>query len=62
MLTGAGVRISQVVANEIGNFDFEDLAFRLMIRFANLEAEKALWASRTSVNRFAMRLYGYMQP
>ena len=83
MLTGAGVRISQAVANEIGNFDvqafrlaavtwlvdnnialrqFEDPAFRSMIRFANPEAEKALWASRTSVNRFAMRLYSYMQP
>jgi hypothetical protein len=83
MLTGAGVRVSQAIANEIGNFDvqafrlsavcwlvdnnislrqFEDPAFRAMIQFANLEAEKSLWMSHNSVNRFVMRLYRYMQP
>jgi hypothetical protein len=33
-----------------------------MIKFANPEAEAALWLSHHSVARFVMRLYDYMKP
>jgi hypothetical protein len=42
--------------------EFENPAFRTMIEFANLEAEAALWVSRTSVATFVMRLYRFIQP
>jgi hypothetical protein len=42
--------------------EFETPAFRSMIRFANPEAEAALWRSHNSVSRFVMKLYSYMQP
>ncbi|KAI1508853.1 hypothetical protein Ptr86124_012152 [Pyrenophora tritici-repentis] len=62
MMLKGGFGVSQRVANEIENFDFEDPAFRRMIHFANPEAEQALWSSRTSVAQFVMRLYNFMQP
>lgn len=37
-------------------------SFRSMIRFANPEAEAALWTSHNSVSRFVMRLYSFLQP
>ena len=37
--------------------EFETPAFRKMIRFANPEAEAALWRSHNSVSAFVMRLY-----
>jgi hypothetical protein len=42
--------------------EFENPAFRTMIQFANLEAEAALWVSRTSVATFVIRLYRFIQP
>jgi hypothetical protein len=36
--------------------------FREIIRFANLEAEAALWVSYTSVSTFVMRLFRSIQP
>ena len=42
--------------------EFETPAFRQMLRFANPEAEQALWKSRTSVSRFVMKVYSYMKP
>ena len=54
--------VSWLVDNNLALCQFEDPAFRRMIQFANPEAERALWSSRTSVAQFVMRLYNFMQP
>jgi hypothetical protein len=54
--------VSWLVDNNIALTQFESPAFRMMLQFANPEAEKALWTSHNSVSRFVMRLYAYMQP
>ncbi|KAI2481055.1 hypothetical protein Ptr902_08081 [Pyrenophora tritici-repentis] len=62
MAAKQGIEISQSVGNALGNFDFEQPAFRAMLTFANPEAEAALWRSHHSVSRFVLRLYDYMVP
>jgi hypothetical protein len=42
--------------------EFETPAFQQLIAAANPDAERALWASRTSVSSFVMRLYDHMFP
>jgi hypothetical protein len=42
--------------------EFETEPFREMIRFANPEAEAALWKSHNSVSAFVMKLYSWLQP
>ncbi|KAG9386701.1 Dimer-Tnp-hAT domain containing protein [Pyrenophora tritici-repentis] len=61
----AGLDVQQNTANAFGNFDVE--GFRTatvieMMRFANPEAEAALWVSNTSVSTFVMRLFRSIRP
>jgi hypothetical protein len=42
--------------------EFETPAFQQLIAAANPDAERALWAFRTSVSSFVMRLYDHMFP
>jgi hypothetical protein len=51
-----------IVDNNIPLSQFGQPNFREMIKFANPEAEAALWLSHHSVARFVMRLYDYMKP
>jgi hypothetical protein len=54
--------VSWLVDNNLALRQFEDPAFRKMLKFANPEAEKALWSIHNSVSQFVMRLYNFMQP
>ncbi|PZC87679.1 hypothetical protein A1F95_11280, partial [Pyrenophora tritici-repentis] len=42
--------------------EFERPEFRAMLEAANPEAVTALWTSHSSVSRYVMRLYNYLQP
>jgi hypothetical protein len=54
--------VKWLVDNNIPLSQFGQPNFREMIKFANPEAEAALWLSHHSVARFVMRLYDYMKP
>jgi hypothetical protein len=54
--------VTWLVNNNIALSQFEHPAFRSMIQFANPEAERALWASHSSVSHFVIRLYNHMKP
>jgi hypothetical protein len=54
--------VKWLVDNNIPLSQFGQPNFWEMIKFANPEAEEALWLSHHSVARFVMRLYDYMKP
>jgi hypothetical protein len=54
--------VSWLVENNHSLREFETESFRVLIKAANPEAAASLWASRTSVSRYVLRLYDFIKP